>query len=89
MLKFCLFFLLVFNITRMPVYCAIMGCTSKGYSTGRKFSAFPMLNNLTAKSLALTQARQKAWIRAINRSDFFASHFQHARVCDLHFILGS
>lgn len=48
-----------------------------------------MINKQSTKSLAVTQARQNAWFKALNRCDFFTSQFQHSRVCDLHFISGN
>ncbi|KAG4066042.1 hypothetical protein HA402_001289 [Bradysia odoriphaga] len=72
----------------MPTSCCVIGCKSWGYKKGRKYSAFPMLQYRSAKRLALSQARQKAWCTAINRAGFGADKFKHARVCDLHFVSG-
>ncbi len=55
--------------TAMPAYCAVLKCKSKGSMPERSFFRFPMINNATTKSMALTQARQQAWITAINRVD--------------------
>lgn len=72
----------------MPCHCVVIGCKSRGYNTGRTFSSFPQLRKQSARTLALTQARQNAWLKALNRRNFFAPQFPHARVCDLHFVSG-
>lgn len=72
----------------MVSYCAAIGCKSDGYMKYRKFFRFPMINKRSHRTMAITQARQQAWLVALNRDNFFAHQFQHARVCDLHFVSG-
>lgn len=48
-----------------------------------------MLNKRSDKALALTQKRQEAWVTALNRADFFPSHYKNAAVCDRHFVSGT
>lgn len=72
----------------MPKSCVIIGCNSSARHRERKFFRFPLLLTNSAKNLATTQTRQTAWLRAINRSDFFPESFKSANVCDLHFVSG-
>lgn len=74
---------------KMPSYCAAIGCNSIGHMPERKFFRFPMLNHSNATSFAITQARQQAWLVALNRAEFFPCHYKNTRVCDLHFISGN
>lgn len=73
----------------MPSNCAALGCNSIATDKGRQFFKFPILDNQSAKTLAITQARQQAWLVALNRSDLFLFHYKDTRVCDLHFISGN
>ncbi len=68
--------------------CSVVGCHSSARTQERKFFRFPMLNHRSPKSLALTQARQDAWVRALNRIDFFPCNYKNALVCDRHFLSG-
>jgi len=70
-------------------YCAVIGCHSSGNMPERRFFRFPMLYKRNANSLAVTQTRQNAWVKALNRANFFASNFKNATVCDRHFVTGA
>ena len=69
--------------------CAVLKCDSSGRMPESKFFRFPMIRKMNAKALALTQTRLDAWLTAVNQADFFPSHYQHATVCDLHFVSGT
>lgn len=76
------------KLETMPGYCSVVECKSSGRMLGRRFYRFPVLNALSARTLALTTARQAAWVTALNRTNFLPNHYKNARICDLHFISG-
>lgn len=69
--------------------CAALGCKSIGTDNERQFFKFPTIDNHSEKTIAITQARQQAWLVALNRANFFVFQYKDARVCDLHFISGN
>ncbi|KAJ6647949.1 hypothetical protein Bhyg_03174, partial [Pseudolycoriella hygida] len=72
----------------MPKSCVVLKCLSSGRDRDKKFYRFPTLDQRGVKSLAMSQTRQDAWIKALNRADFFPNQYKHAVVCDLHFESG-
>lgn len=74
----------------MPRSCAVIKCNSiGGRDSVRKFFRFPMLSRTGGNhTLAMSQTRQDAWLKALNRADFFPHQYKNASVCDLHFVSG-
>lgn len=69
--------------------CAVIGCNASSRMAQRKFFRFPMVSKRNDKILALTQRRQDAWIRALNRARFYPRQYKNATVCDRHFVSGT
>lgn len=71
----------------MPDSCAVYGCTKRRDRDGVTFFALPKVRqyHISLELIEISIKRQKAWIRALRRSD----NGKQWKVCSDHFMSGT
>lgn len=74
----------------MPVFCCVVGCSSRMGRDDVRFFRLPHARNFKHATVInkLTKERRENWLAAIKRADWTDTKLKYARVCSKHFISG-